>query len=512
MTKVKAIIYCRVSSKEQEETGYSLDSQEKLLQEYADKNDYQVIKVYRISESASGKQVRKSFVEMLQYASLHKASVILCEKIDRLTRNLKDAATVDDWVKEDVKREVHFIKESFVLNGNTRAHENLVWDMKVAIARFYTNNLSEEVRKGQKEKLAQGWIPMRAKLGYKTIGEKGHKIHIIDEEKAPFVRKMFELYSTGNYSLKALVAVMYKDGLRNEAGTKVLKSRMHELLSESFYCGLNRWKGQLSQGQHEPLISQELFDMVQERLTRKVANPQYKKHLPIFKAKIGCVECGGTITWYTQKGHWYGQCNHYKNCSQKGCIRQDRVEEQLFAYFDKVAPKSERVLKWLEGAMKESHVEEIKYHTEQRNKLTSIIQGADRRIEGAYRDKLDNRMPIELCDKIMAESTKEKEEAILTLKKLSDDRTAYYQAGYAIHELASKAKQIYQSKKALNEDKRLLLSYVFSSLLLNSSVISKNYTLAFDFLAHWMPKVNKILEPTKNPTKMGLLVLQSVPP
>src|SRR3989344_6728928 len=183
--KIKTIIYCRVSSKEQADEGYSLDAQEKLLREYAEKHDLEVVKAYRISESASGKQVRKSFLEMLLYATKHKVSVILCEKIDRLTRNLKDAATVDDWVREDAKREIHFVKESFVLNGNTRAHENLVWDMKVAIARFYTNNLSEEVRKGQKEKLAQGWIPMRAKIGYKTIGEKGHKIHVIDEEKAP---------------------------------------------------------------------------------------------------------------------------------------------------------------------------------------------------------------------------------------------------------------------------------------------------------------------------------------
>ena len=52
------------------------------------------------------------------------------------------------------------------------AHENLVWDMKVAIARFYTNNLSEEVKKGQKAKLESGWMPQRPCLGYKTIGDK----------------------------------------------------------------------------------------------------------------------------------------------------------------------------------------------------------------------------------------------------------------------------------------------------------------------------------------------------
>lgn len=501
--KIKTIIYCRVSSKEQADEGYSLDAQEKLLREYAEKHDLEVVKAYRISESASGKQVRKSFLEMLLYATKHKVSIILCEKIDRLTRNLKDAATVDDWVREDAKREVHFVKESFILNGNTKAHENLVWDMKVAIARFYTNNLSEEVRKGQKEKLAQGWIPMRAKLGFKTIGEKGHKIHIINEEKALFIRKMFELYATGNYSLKALVKIMYEEGLRNENENKVGKSRMHEYLSDPFYCGKNRWNGLITEGGHEALISEELFEDVQSKLTRKVGSPQYKKHLPVFKAKITCKECGGLVTWYTQKGHWYGGCNQYRDCSQKGCMRQNIVEETLFLYFDKIAPKNERVLKILEKALKEDQEDEIKYHTKQREGFNRVIQVADKRIEGAYRDKLDGKMPVALCEKIIAESTQGKEQATKALQKLSNNRAVYYEAGIAIHELALRAKEIYLGKKTLTDDKRLLLSYVFSDISLKDKGIKANYTYAFEFLAKWMPKLNKILELTKNPSVNG---------
>ena len=198
ITKIKAVIYCRVSSKEQEETGYSLDAQEKLLKEYADKR-FKVLETYKISESAAGKQIRKKFSEMMQYVKSNNVSAVICEKIDRLTRNLKDAGEIGDWLDENENRSVHFVKENFVVNKNTKAHENLVWDMKVAIARFYTNNLSEEVRKGQKEKVAQGWLPTKPPLGYKTIGEKGHKIHVPNEKTDPFIRRAFELYSTGNY-------------------------------------------------------------------------------------------------------------------------------------------------------------------------------------------------------------------------------------------------------------------------------------------------------------------------
>lgn len=493
----KTILYARVSSKEQEETGYSLDAQEKLLKDYAAKNNFEAVKIFRISESASGKQIRKTFNEMLEYANKHKILAILCEKIDRLTRNIKDAAIVNDWIMENEARQIHFVKENFILSKNTRAHENLVWDMKVAIARFYTNNLSEEVKKGQKEKLAQGWLPTKPPLGYKTIGEKGRKIHVIDEEKSPFIKRMFESYYSGNYSLNELVKVMYKEGLRNRAGGKVGKSRMHEMLSNPFYYGSIRWKGEISKGGHDPLITKEFFDEVQKKLTRKTGSPHYKKHLPVFKAKIQCEECGGTIRWYTAKTHWYGECNHYKKCSQRGCVRQEKVEEQLFPYFDKVAPKNERVLKILEQALKESHADEINYYQAQRQELNAQFERTQRRLEAIYEDKIDGKIPTDFYERKFKEYSEEKENAINKLSKLNDTNVQYYEAGYAIHELALKAQNIYESKKATDEERRLLLSYVFSNLTLNADKIKPNYTLAFEFLAEWMPRVNKIFELTE---------------
>ncbi len=503
ITTQKSLIYCRVSSKEQEETGYSLEAQEKLLKDYSDRHGFVVPKVYKITESASGKQIRKSLNEMMQYAEKHKVHIIACEKIDRLTRNLKDASTIDDWVKADPKREVHFVKENFVLNKNTRAHENLVWDMKVAIARFYTNNLSEEVKKGQKEKLAQGWLPTKPPLGYKSDGDKGHRIHLIDPEKAPYIRRMFELYSSGNHSTHSLVDTMYKEGLRNRNGGKVGKSRMHDLLSDPFYYGKVRWKDEIYPGEHEPIISRELFEEVQAKLARKLKAPVYRKHLPVFKAKVQCLDCGGTITWYTKKGHWYGDCNHYKGCPRKGTIRQEKVEEQLFPFFDGVAPKNERVLRLLEKALKESHAEEINYYEAQKRELVTQSERIQRRLEAIYEDKIDGKIAPEFYERKFKEYTEEKENILEKLGKLDQSNTQYYAAGFAIHELALKAKQIYQSEKATVEDRRLLLSYVFSNLTLDADKISANYTFAFEFLAEWMPKLNSTFEPAKNIANKG---------
>lgn len=496
--KIKSVIICRVSSKEQEDTGYSLDAQEKLLKEYAHKNSIDVTKIYKISESASGKQARKKFYEILQFIKKNNVTIIICEKIDRLTRNLKDAAIVNDWVQEDKSHEVHFVKENFIVNQNTKAHENFVWDMKVAMARFYTNNLSEEVKKGQKEKIAQGWLPTKPPLGYITTGDKGHKIHIIDGEKAQYIKKMFELYSTGNYSTTALVDIIFKEGLRNRSGKKVGKSRLYDLLTDPFYYGVMKWKEQIFPAKHEAIITKDLFNLVQEKLNRKFNVPRYQKHLPVFKAKMNCDECKGTITWEIQKGHWYGHCNHYKTCKQKTWLRQEKVEEILFPLFDNVAPKTNKVLNVLQKALKESHSSEIEYHTISINNLKRNLEQTQRRLEAIYEDKIDGKIPPEFYNRKFTEYTKEKEEIIESINKLNNGNTKYYEAGYAIHELASKASEIYKSPKATVEDKRLLLSKIFSNLSLNSDKIKPEYTLAFEFLIKWIPILNNSFEPEEN--------------
>ncbi|KKR02455.1 MAG: Recombinase [Candidatus Yanofskybacteria bacterium GW2011_GWA1_39_13] len=509
--KIKCVIYARVSSKEQEDTGYSLDAQLSLLKEYAERKGFDVVKEYRIAESASGKQIRKIFTEMLEYTAKHKISVILCEKIDRLTRTPKDASIVDEWVKGDLKREVHFIKESFILNQNTKAHENLVWDMKVAIARFYINNLSEEVKKGQAQKLKMGGYPSRAKIGYKTIGEKGHKHHVVNPPMDGLMREAFEKYNSGNYSLSRLVEAIYDKGLRNEKGGKVLKSRLHELLSDPFYCGKMVWNDKAQNGSHEAIISPELFDSVQTRLNAKHGG-KYQKHLPLYKGKVRCEECKGVISWYLSKGKWRGNCNHYKNCSQAGTILETEFENRLLPFFNAVVMKNPRIVEKLTKALKDSHKEEITEHTRQKENLQRIIKSSDKIIEGAYRGKLLEELPLEICEKMIKDATDEKNSAIKALESLSETRTAYYEAGLAIHELALHVKDIYKCKHITKDEQRLLLSYVFSNINLLAGKVSAEYTPGFKFLADWAPKLNNNFEPTKNPSINGASGVLSVQP
>jgi len=255
--------------------------------------------------------------------------------------------------------------------------------------------------------------------------------------------------------------------------------------------------------------SKEIFNSKPNFVLRKINNPSFTKHSPVFKGKIHCDECKGTVTWYMKKGHWYGNCSHYKNCSQKGCVRQEVAEEELFKYFDKVAPKNERVLQWLEEALKAEHAAETDSNKHKRDELNSLINRAQKRIEEAYKDKIDRNAPVDLCEKIIADTAKEKIELSQSLQKLNETDQPYYEAGYSIHQLADHAKEIYQSPKATIDDKRLLLSYVFSDIFLNNKKLAPIYTPAFQFMVEWSPKIKNHLrtfsESTKNPTNSEVL-------
>ena len=251
----KVVINPRVSSKEQKETGYSLPAQEKLLKDYCARKELVIQRIFSVTETASKHKERKQFNEMLRYMKKNNIKILVMEKVDRFTRNFKDAVTIDDWLNEDEERQVHSVKDTIILHKNSRSQEKLNWGMRIVLAKNYTDNLSEEVKKGQMEKIAQGWLPTKPPLGYKTVGDIGHKIHIIDKGKASFIRQMFELYATGNYSVRKLVKTMYEKGLRNRNGGKVSKTRVHKLLSDPFYHGKMRWKGEIYCGKQKPLIS-----------------------------------------------------------------------------------------------------------------------------------------------------------------------------------------------------------------------------------------------------------------
>jgi DNA invertase Pin-like site-specific DNA recombinase len=95
----QGIIWARVSTKEQAEEGYSLDAQLKMLRDYSQKNNLKIIREFIVPESASGRQERKKFLEMLGFLKDNQIiKHLVCEKVDRITRNFQDAVKLDNWL------------------------------------------------------------------------------------------------------------------------------------------------------------------------------------------------------------------------------------------------------------------------------------------------------------------------------------------------------------------------------------------------------------------------------
>ena len=158
----KAVLYARVSSKEQEREGYSIPAQCKLLRSYASRHGYEIVQEFIDIETAK-QSGRTNFTQMIGFLEEHPdVRILLCEKTDRLYRNFKDYVTIDEL---DVT--LVFVKEGSILNKHSRSHEKFIHGIKVLMAKNYIDNLSEETRKGLREKAEEGWYPGTAPLGYR---------------------------------------------------------------------------------------------------------------------------------------------------------------------------------------------------------------------------------------------------------------------------------------------------------------------------------------------------------
>src|SRR6516162_64697 len=364
-----AVVYARVSSKEQEKEGFSIPAQLKVLKEYAAANGFAVVQEYVDVETA--KQTgRAAFGDMVAYLKAYPAvRVVLVEKTDRLYRNLKDWVTVDEL---DV--EMHFPKEGVVLSHESRSSEKFMHGIKVLMAKNYIDNLSEEARKGMQEKAEQGIWPTKCPLGYRNVtGPDGKKIIEPDPESAPIISRLFEWYATGRYSLKEAAKKARDVGfVYRRTGASVPVSAVHTVLRNRLYTGQFEWNGKLIQGRHEPLVSVELWERVQAVLDGRNANKVKRgKRNFAFAGLIACAKCGCSVVGEMKKQRYvYYHCTGYVDKCQGNpayCRRSYVREEVLEQKFTQLLGRlhfDDEVLNWVRQALHASHADERREHEE----------------------------------------------------------------------------------------------------------------------------------------------------
>lgn len=200
---------------------------------------------------------------------------VLVEKTDRLYRNLKDWVTLDE-----LDLEIHFVKENIVLSPDSRSSEKFMHGIKVLMAKNYIDNLSEETKKGMLEKAEQGIYPSRAPIGYINVDCGDKRFIQPDPEFAPLIRRLYELYAAGRYSLKAVTDKIYDEGLcYRRSRAKIHKSFVHQILTNRIYTGDFEWNGKFYTGTHEPVVTKELWDKVQIRLLKRDSTGRISRNM-----------------------------------------------------------------------------------------------------------------------------------------------------------------------------------------------------------------------------------------
>ena len=392
-----AVVYARVSSKEQEREGFSIPAQLRLLRDYAVSNGLTVAREFIDVETAKHTG-RPAFGEMLVHLRSHREiRVILAEKTDRLYRNLKDWVVIDD-----LDLEVHVVKEGSVLSSRSRSSDKFMHGIRVLMAKNYIDNLAEETRKGQLEKAEQGIWPSFAPLGYRNVlRSDGKKAIEPDPRLAPLVTMMFERFAQDDISIKDLALTMGREGLCfRKSRVGVNTATVHRMLRQRIYSGDFDWCGAVYRGVHTPLVSGVLWQRVQHILDeRNAKRPKAGRHRFAFQGLVRCGHCSCSMVAERHKGRYvYYRCTGFRGRCPERYTREETLRQQIAEYLAELRVDDE-VLSWIVDDLRTGGQEARGQLDRDIAELQREIDRLQERIDTMYMDRLEGRVSVEFFDR-----------------------------------------------------------------------------------------------------------------
>lgn len=473
---MKAILFARVSSRDQEE-GQSIPAQERRLREYAMRKGFDVEEVFKITESST-KATRKEFDKIIEKIRKSRQPVaLIADTVDRIQRGFKESLILDDLRKEG-KLQIHFIREGLILNVNSNSSEIMRWDMGVLFARGYVLQMSDNIKRSKEQSARNGICMGLAPTGYiHSINEKKEKVIIPDPERAPYVRKMFELYARGDYSLHRLKKELADLGLRTRQGKVLAVSQINKMLKKPFYCGIMDTKYGLVAHQYERLVSPEIFQKVQDIINGYHKKPHKSLKPFILKGLITCTTCGCVVTPEIHKGRYiYYSCTNGKGVCKRTYVREEPLIASLLEYFDRIALNTDQVDE-ITNYLKEIHSSASVFHRESMQSLRKEQDKLQQRIGKMYDDKLDGLIDEKLyLEKVKAYKSRQLE-ILEEMKRHEVADEHYYITANTVLNLASRAREIFESSEV--NEKRQLLNLVFQNLQLRDVNLSVQVTEPF---------------------------------
>jgi site-specific DNA recombinase len=463
----KAIIYARVSSKEQEREGFSIPAQLKLLGEYASRHYFHVIEKFIDIETAKNPG-RQNFEEMVRFFTKNKdCRLVLVEKTDRLYRNFRDAVTL-----EDLDLEIHLVKEGQIISKDAKSQAKLIHGMQLVLARNYIENLREEVKKGMREKAEQGIYPGRAPFGYRN--NRADRTIQIHPESALIVTRIFELYASAQYSLSEL-----QKAARSLTGKTISRAYLHTILTNPFYEGYFVWGGKLYRGTHEVFIAKDLYERVQVVL-RGHNKPKYGKQEIAFRGLLRCAHDNCAITAERKKGKYvYYRCTGYRG----KCATPRFTESEMAAKLGVVLKDihiPDPILTKLQESLTRDQNQLLNNASVQRNSLEQRLAVVQRRMDQAYQDKLDEKIPQEFWERKMLEWTEDERQIQAALTRLEVPSSGRILGAKRILELANKAYSLYLTQNPTQQ--ATLLKMVLLNCSVDGASVCPTYRKPFDLI------------------------------
>ena len=373
----KFFLYARKSTDEPERQVLSIEAQLFELREFAKKENLNIVREFVESKTAK-EPGREIFNDMVACIEKNEAEGILAWHPDRLARNSIDGGRIIYLVDTGKITTLKF--PTFWFDPTPQG--KFMLSIAFGQSKYYVDNLSENIKRGIRQKLRNGIWPAWAPLGY--LNDKNQRKIVVDKEKAKYIKRAFEMYSTGEYPLAQLRKIINSIGLVGKKNKVLSVSNYQYMLKNPIYCGIIRYKGELYDGKHEPIITKKLFDKCQEVMARK-SKPKTPKLKPyIYRGLFRCGECGCFITTETQKGHNYLRCTKRKvRCSQK-YAREDAITSQIKKEIQKVSLCSawaKNCINELEKEKMEKAQAESSFAQKVRNELAENEQKLDRLLD-----------------------------------------------------------------------------------------------------------------------------------
>ncbi len=409
---MRYFIYARKSTDDEDRQVLSIEAQIKEVREYAQRENLFVVK--EIIEARTAKKPgRPLFNDMLIDIERGLADGILAWHPDRLARNSVDGGQIIYLVDQKVIKDLRFPTLRFDNNAQGKFMLSIIFGQ----SKYYIDALSENIRRGIRLKLSKGIWPQWAPIGY--LNDRKTRTIIIDEGKAPFIKKVFELYSTGNHSLKKIHNKINPLGIMGRKDRSLSISQYQTMLKNPLYYGVFRYKGEVYEGTHQPIITKKLFDKCQEVMLQR-GKPKKETNKFILRGLMRCGECGRMITAELQKGHVYYRCTkRLTNCKQR-YVREEELAAQIKSFIQKVSLCDDWTKKILEQLEKDKN-SDVQSSLPQQQNLEFKIKEID--------SKISKLIDVYLAESLTLEEYQAKKEAFINEKRKLQDGLRDFAAG-----------------------------------------------------------------------------------